>query len=521
MNFLAEVLSSAEKVELKEVDEKVADLKLKVDDIETQIVEYMKNVYLKFSKIPKKNKRLPNEVNSLEKEVDLLMNNIDIRNHLSETTSCIEEYKSTLNTIKCTLEIVTQLCQLNEQLITFDHMLEHHDHLSCMKLISEYEAHSNQILEKGHLEILQEIQLKFAVNKHALLNELSNVFSDHVIMKYIDDNHIIMKIKKDHVDLQKALNALYYSCPVISLLSQFACSLWKYFIVPAVDNSINLAEKEDDLFNVLEITIDLSKKKSPYPVVFSNLKTILQFLKVHFDLEIGENISSMKVISEDIRDNISELIVKHCLEDTIPSTAEDLQNYKKVMQEIEEFQKTLQSYNIFTEDTNSLTEFASNIDIRYINKICKENLLMCEVIMKKDLHDMIEVKEQNNPPYCVSKSAIELMNFLGKIMLQATYSSKVCAGHLLLTVKNIVIKYGYAVPQYHNKLLQTIPQQVAIFQNNCFYIGCELTKLKETYSSQLSPKLDASKQRNYKNLFIVVLHLLSHQYKLFQSSLSF
>lgn len=508
MNFLAEVLSSAEKVELQEVNEKIPHLKLKIEDMKTQIVDFMENVYLNFSERPRHNRKLVNDVNLMEEEINLLKHNIEIikNKQLVEASTNIEKYIISLNSINITLNIVSQLCQLNEQLLSFDDMVKSNKYHSAMKLICELDSLPNHIIESEHLEFVEEIQNEIALKKTTLMEKLSYEFSENIVIKCLNDNHVILKIKKDSTNLQQALLALYCNCSVISLLSSFASSLWKYFITPSVDDTIQLVESQDDNFHILEITIDVSKNKSKYSLVFSNLKAILQFLKAHLNFKLAENISVMKLIGDDIRDNLAELVIKHCLEDTIPSTTEDLQNYKTVIQATETFEKTLHSYDIFMEDSTSLMEYTNNVDIHFINKKCKEYSLACEIIMKKDLHDLKEVGvpyDQKNAldsqyselAQCsISKSAIELMNYLEKIMVQAMSASELCAGRLLYTVKNIITKYGGFVPEYHSKLLQTIPQQVALFQNNCLYISCELTKWKEKFFSEHSANSNSGKQ---------------------------
>lgn len=507
MNFLAEVLSSVEKIELQEINEKLPELKLKIERVKSHLTEFLEVVYLTYCERPRENKKIVTEIKSMEKDMNFLKQNIEsIRNkQLTEATSDIEKHMSTLLNINCMLSIVSKLGDLNEKLSIFVDMLKNNDYFSCMKLIFELEQLCSQLIEDEQLVFLDEIQMDIGLKKHTLLNKLSYVFSDNIMVKCVDENHTILKLRKDTGALQNALKALYFHDSVISLLSGFVSSLWKYFIIPAVDNTIQLNEKEDEYFNILEIEIDSSKSKSMYPFVFSNLKIILHFLRSHFDFELVENISIMQLIGDDIRDNLTELVLKHCLEDTIPSASEDLPNYKIVIQETEQFEKTLQCYKIFAEDSVSLKEYANNIDIHFINKKCKQYSLECDLIMKKDLHNMKEVGIPYNPdraldflenelPHCcVSKSAIELIKYLESIMLQAESASEVCAVRLVYTVKNIIIKYGHLVPEYHSKLLQTIPQQVALFQNNCHYISYELTTWKEKFCSKLSPKLETGK----------------------------
>ncbi|VEN58616.1 unnamed protein product [Callosobruchus maculatus] len=71
---------------------------------------------------------------------------------------------------------------------------------------------------------------------------------------------------------------------------------------------------------------------------------------------------------------------------------------------------------------------------------------------------------------CIEK-CLELLEVLEKIFQQAVGASEPCASKLILTAESIVRLYRITVPEYHQKLLQTIPQQVALFHNNCYYLA--------------------------------------------------
>lgn len=500
MKFLAEVLSSVEEVELTEVNKKVPELAVQIEDVKNQVLMYRENVYLNFSERPKQNAIFFQKVKTIETDVVLLIKNMEIiRKKQMSDKSQIEKHLATLNTINITLGVVSKLCEINEELKIFDEMLKSKEYLSCMKKIHDLELFTNQVTE--FLEISQELQLMILKKKGIIFNELSNVFSENVKIEQLDDHLTILKINKEKNELQEVLKALYYDCSFINHLSSFVDLLWEYFISQTIDN-VHLDKNENEYFNILEIKINVPRKKSDYHTVFNNLNTVFEFLKIYFDLELTENVHTMKLIGQNIRDNLSQLIITQCLEYTVPSTTEDLENYNVVIQNTKKFEKSLRSFGIFVEDYTPLIEFTKNIDVHFINKKCKEYLLASEAIMKKDLHDMKDVGVPYNPEKalefseneliscCVSKSAIELMDFLEKIILQAISASGKFAKQLLYTVKNIIIKYSLFVPQHHSTLLQTIPQQAALFQNNCFYISVEIKKWIEVYSQKFSPKLD-------------------------------
>ncbi|KAJ8927494.1 hypothetical protein NQ314_020043 [Rhamnusium bicolor] len=471
MNFLAEVLSSAEKVELDEINKKVPELKLTIENFKSEVVRYIENVYVKYSGRPKQNRLLLTRAREIEDEINTLKKNAEYATKKELLTSSLELEKhiASLESIKFALHTWCLICVPGDE----------------------------------YLDIIDELKITIDTKKNMLLNELKNVFTDNIVLiENEGQQSVTVKIKKENSDLEQALLALYYKNAVVYPLHSFAKTMWNNIFIPIVDYIVKIDIGEDDKYYVMKINTVDATKKSGYLKVFSDLKTVLGFLNEYFNFKVNEELTALGYIGIDIRDNLSELIIKHCLQDTIPSTAEELQKYKVVIQDTQLLENILKNCKIFTEDTISIFDYANNVDILFINKKCHEYLVTSQTIMKKDLHDMVEVGSPYNPDnsleckvdeflQCsVSKSAIELLQFTEKVIQQAVAASDVCAGRLFCTVQNIFRKYSNFVPEYHKKLLQTIPQQVALFHNNCFYISYKLNKWNQMYSSKLSPVLN-------------------------------
>lgn len=65
---------------------------------------------------------------------------------------------------------------------------------------------------------------------------------------------------------------------------------------------------------------------------------------------------------------------------------------------------------------------------------------------------------------------------MDKVVRQSTTANDELSQRLLSTMPIILDRYITEVPTYHAKLLQTIPQQTALFHNNCSYLAYWLTK---------------------------------------------
>lgn len=65
---------------------------------------------------------------------------------------------------------------------------------------------------------------------------------------------------------------------------------------------------------------------------------------------------------------------------------------------------------------------------------------------------------------------------MDKVLHQSRTASEDIVERLLLTIPSILDRYLTEVPTHHAKLLVNIPQQAALFHNNCNYLAYWATK---------------------------------------------
>ncbi|CAG9820893.1 unnamed protein product [Phaedon cochleariae] len=499
MNFLAEVLSSAEEVELEEINRKVPELKLMIDDVKSDVVQYLENVYVKYSCRPKQNRELLNQIHDIEDQINSLKKYAEsaTKKDLSKSSKELKKNVESLEILNFTIDIVSKLSNINEKLIEIDTLLIAGEYLKGKQLICELESLlTDEIPTEDHLEIMRELSITIHSKRNDLLNALENVFNENVIMK-CNENYASIEVLNINEKFEGALLALCYQTEEVDLIHNLINLLWNSFLLPAIDKVVDIVIGKNEISCVIQITIKDSTKKSHYSEVFDKVRLIMEFLREYFNFKLNDDLTTLEYICRSIRDNLSEILIKSCLADTIPSTVEGLQKYKTVIEDTKKLEDFLRESKIFVDGTASLVEYANNVDVLFMNKKCLEYTTIAIQIMKKDLHDMIEVGEPFNPDsllssmsedfqQCsVSKSTIALLQLTEKIMQKAIKGSDVCGGRLFYTAQHIMREYGLCVPEYHKKLLQTIPQQVALFHNNCLYICHKLTKWNDTYCQKL------------------------------------
>lgn len=86
----------------------------------------------------------------------------------------------------------------------------------------------------------------------------------------------------------------------------------------------------------------------------------------------------------------------------------------------------------------------------------------------------------------------ELLTFCAELLIKACNSDArpESAGRLFVTVTTIISSYRTYVPEHHKSYLTTLPQQIAVFMNNCYYISHTLIGWETKYCAKLKPILD-------------------------------
>ncbi|CAH1995787.1 unnamed protein product [Acanthoscelides obtectus] len=485
----AAILSTAGEIGIEEVNKAVPYLKSSIENLKHDAVEYTKEVYVKYKERPNNYKMLLNRAQTLqEKMVDLKKKaELATKTELVQANEKLEHNIESLHAVNITLSFVSDILRVIKKLEQFADLLNDKDYMGAMKLICELDNILLELTssEQSYPEVLSKLKDVVNSKKTDLQEELTEIFCKAIHIENVGDK-TTFSISSDLVHIQNVLQALFYADSAAYVLHNISKLLWDLFLVPIVDNKVQLETEENALSNTIIIKVTDEAKSPEYTEVFSNLEYLVKFLKANFTLLLNDQLSAIEYIGVDIRDNLSELLIKHCLDNTIPTTTADLQNFNTVIDATRNLEDLLEETKIFADDTNSIVEYVRQVDKLFIDKKCeKYDASACQII-KKDLYEMTEVDmifnpdgflstDKNSSTCFVSKSTLDLLELLEKIMQQAVGASEVCASKLVLTAQNIIRLYIARVPEYHQKLLQTIPQQVALFHNNCYYLSYKLS----------------------------------------------
>ncbi|XP_013187032.1 centromere/kinetochore protein zw10 homolog [Amyelois transitella] len=342
-----------------------------------------------------------------------------------------------------------------------------------------------------------------------LLHELFNEWTELV---YTNINAspkktvITFKIKLDESQMSRdILNALERCKRLREKVTELGQFLLKEVLIPIIHNDCTVFAETDIL-----MTITINHKpnyKPPYDHVIANLRLLFHYLSNRLNIEFDCDRTIIRKIGSEIAVAFRDILVEDCLIDTIPNNINELQSYGKITSEIEDFQHFLTVVKFFPEENLSILDYVNNIDVIFSEKSSQYFLETARSIMLKDLsatmsigvetipesnevvgspldentEDALKILDATIPkslfyfPRCmISKTAQELLDLVYVMMEQAVQCSDVVCKKLYHTTRIVFELYDAVVPYYHENYLQTIPQYVALFHNNCMYLAHNL-----------------------------------------------
>ncbi|XP_018058497.1 PREDICTED: centromere/kinetochore protein zw10 homolog [Atta colombica] len=514
-SFLVNVLATAGKLEKADLQKNITEIQKEITKLEYEVKDFMDDNYVEFSSKLTRDVHLVKKTEQLLEEIGILQSRINdqIKIELSSSTKELKTLSQTLKESSISLQLSHQLISLHKCIKSIQMAQKEKQYVNTAKTLQQMQSLLNTPHSLLHeLEIYTAIKDEYCNLFRSCLMEASDLLHDRICwsnnMKESKTvNSIIIKNKYD--DIQELMQGLDIMDHLENELEVFSTKLMDYIIKPIIYDHCSVYVVKERVFTV-EI---LEKKKMPcYKGVLYNLNLLFKFLHQHLNL-IVDNESFLRRLQPHLLEKLSHPLITDCLSHTIPTSNADLKNFESVVETINEFQNYLVVIGFLSEDQLFLSEYTNNIDKLFINRICQDLLAKARNIMRKDLHDSLRYEPQEPPklidkafendyelsiekklsdmsfylPKCqISKSAQETLELAKMILDEACDSSDACAVRLFYTCRNVFEMYAGLVPEHHKKFLNTIPQQVALFHNNCMYLAHHLLTLAHEYRDRLS-----------------------------------
>lgn len=178
------------------------------------------------------------------------------------------------------------------------------------------------------------------------------------------------------------------------MLFSFTDFLLAKILTPIINSTVKIQvirENDSETSETFDMRIKLDSPKMHYDTLFDNLSTVFDFLCTKIDYVLDADLTLVGYIGNRTREQFCDILIKNYLNDLIPSSEEEFENYKNVLKRINNLNLKLERCGFFDEQSCKLLESAGNVELVYANNICQNYLAKANSIYKKDLHDIVEV----------------------------------------------------------------------------------------------------------------------------------
>lgn len=339
------------------------------------------------------------------------------------------------------------------------------------------------------LDMYQNLKARIATERDNMLRNLEKRFHDMVHIKaksFLKTRAITMKITKDNVKLAASANAIIdtdYNFQ--SLADSFMNNIFEPVISRAVSLEIGENEQSFSLSLSYSTEVITDELRPNYGAVFANLRNILSFLlNMNVQLKTGDYF--LAYIFDSHRQQLQELIFNNCLAHSIPKTFEEM-NQCTMKADITKLSQLFAESNFFSESSEpQLEDYAAKVDELFYQEFTKTIQASVSELLKRDLHDMMLIDEDSTlstttpltfPRSMVSKSTLELIRLLEKIIKQTDDANN--QSNLMMSIRSVLENYTFTIQLHHSKFMSKIPQQSALFYNNCMYLSNWVSTIRE------------------------------------------
>lgn len=486
MSILAEVISNVQTVHLEKIREILPQAKTKADQLKSEVMDYMHTVYVFGSEkgqnqFMETSQDLGLEINNLKESIALIN-----KNEIEPQSQQILQYASEIEECNIKTMLVSSLVMIHEGLLKIKQFQEEKLYVQA---IEEVQLIKKEIPENDMTDIMIELQQCIDQEECNLKLKFKDICLENVIIQDSkskeDLKMFTVKIKhKNDIFTQVLMALLTHSNDKkdINFLNSFAKTLNDIFQT-IINTRCDVTVSSGDSYNTINITSTNASKSDIYKETFENINKVASFFTKNLVGDSETQQATLAYIRDITGDLLTESVVKNVLSDTIPNDNEGLKKYSETINHVKDFQDVLVASNFIKSDDNKMFEYVSNVDNHFIIKKCKNYMKKAHELMKQDLDNIVEVGIPRNtdnpltelmsdefPQSYVSKSTLQFIELLDEIMQSAGGCSDANGKKLRGTVETILESYGHVVQTKHERLLQTIPQQVAIFYNNCMYI---------------------------------------------------
>nr|XP_042901522.1 centromere/kinetochore protein zw10 homolog [Parasteatoda tepidariorum] len=438
-------------------------------------------------------------------------------NSVGEFNNVVDDLKK----IKKLKEDALSLSSLHSFLEQSKQSLSLQSYLTSAKNLLEFErVRNNSNFEDHDITVVKSLTTEFIVTKENLIYNLENAWHEKItISSSLEGRKKFLSLKIDKTASLENSSEIFKALKLLKQLKPVFKEFGKRFINlichNVASNIVKITVSEDSS----TLTVDVMKDHVPEPPeVFETLKEILRFLfngilQAPLNMDAEENsFTAMTEFGMAIGDEFCTFVIEKCLKPATPKQSKQMEAFRLAVSEGENFCNFLLQLGFLLKADNKLIAFIYDVDILPVNKIAQDFLSRSRSCMKKNLHQTITVGVPESPkirdvddmtgtkdglsqftfsfPQCkISESMKELVMLLYEVKDEAKNIDSIYTPKLYYTSRGICELYCSVVPICHKEEIANIPQQTAIFHNNCMYLAHNLSLLGSLYENDLQQNI--------------------------------
>ncbi|GFS88287.1 hypothetical protein NPIL_702861 [Nephila pilipes] len=528
-SIVADVLQGTGKLVKENIVLKVSDLKRKLEDIKLEVHESLRSRHIDFYPQYVKLDKLIDDINGVTSEYEVLYNQIE-KEIKPLMVSSVVEFSDVVEDLKRIRKLKTvglSLCLLHQHLEDAKSALSQCTYLSSVSCLLQFEGVFKNIDAENqkNIAIISVLRTEFVVTREDVIYRLETLWREKItITSPLEEKKksITIKINKtisgeDDGDILLALKLLKQLKP---LLKEFGKQFLNIICETVLTKTVKIKRSEESS----ALNLYIIKEHNPEPrEAFEAMKTIFKFLQeefFHLPIISKEEEGSQTAMNEFgvvISEEFCSLVIERCLKVAIPKQSKQLETFREDVLSAEQFCKYLQDLEFLSSSGNKLQNFIYEVDTLPINKMAQDLMSRARSLMQKSLHQTISVgtespvtsnalnpnslNEMANkqsdlsaatflfPKSQISESVKDLICLLLDVKDEAKNIGPMHAPRLYYVARNICELYCCVVPTYHKEEIENIPQQTAVYHNNCMYLAHRLCTLGCLYQSDLQPQI--------------------------------
>lgn len=504
MSLLSEVINVVKESEISNARTSLKKINQEIRNLQNESKVYLEENYSEFDEAANENNEYLEQADNLTHEVDKLLDNIerDSKDEILAGAEDVQHYLHELDEIRIGLRVNQRLLHIDGLFQTLEDLKKNQSFTEIRDTINSlrdaiFDDQDKEIIRE--LACFQNMKLKWHIEHETLLATLQTQFNSFVQLQekvFQNTKCVTVKVSNDRQALQDILQMLFETnFNAQRFYTFFMKNVFEPIITRPVSLETNKSSSREDRseseYNTFMMSFSTKTQifgesnnlRPNYKHVFAYLGKVFHILS-NINIQLPSEKWIFQQMAERIGDDFLKLLIDECLTYAIPETIEGLST-SELAKEIKEFDQMLKNHHFFNESTAlKLIEFADKIDVIFKKRFCLNIVNRATEIMQKDLHEMHVVDDMKTKgafPRCmVSRNTFDLIDLMEKVLREANdLSGKQVDEYVLTdiqerlqaTIPIILERYADETINAHGKFLQTIPQQTALFHNNCAYLA--------------------------------------------------